>query len=202
MGSALLAGQGGEISVPENWTARTRPYQIISGIYYVGTADLASYLITTPAGHILIDTGVPQNADAIIDSISALKFDVENVRLLLTTQAHFDHVGAHAAIKRRSGARVLAAAGDAPLLTGGGKGDYHFGPKYYFPPLTVDRIVRDGEVVSLGGMSLTAKVTPGHTPGTTTWTTMASDKGGRLRHVVFVGSTSVNEGVKIGRAHV
>ena len=195
LGSALILGQ--EMTIPKSWTARTRPFQIIGNIYYVGTADLASYLITTPAGHILIDTGVTQNADAITDAISALKFDVENVRLLLTTQAHFDHVGAHAEIKRRSGARLLAAAADAPILRDGGKGDYHFGPNYYFPPVRVDRVVHEGEVVSLGGTFLTARMTPGHTKGTTTWTTAVRDRHGRLRHVVFMGSTAVNEGVRL-----
>jgi metallo-beta-lactamase class B len=197
LGSVLVAGQAGKVTVPDTWTARTRPYHIIGNIHYVGTVDLASYLITTPAGHILIDTGLPQNADAVIDSIAALGFDIENVRLLLTTQAHFDHVGAHAAIARRSNASVVASAGDAPLLADGGRSDYHLGPRYHFSPLKVNRIVRDGDVVSLGDTSLTARVTPGHTQGTTTWTTTARDKAGRLRHVVFMGSTAVNEGVRL-----
>ena len=197
--AALVLGtfQSGELTFPATWTARTRPFHIIGNVHYVGTVDLASYLITTPAGHILIDTGLQQNADAIVEGIRALKFDVRDVRLLLTTQAHFDHVGAHARIKKLSGAQVLVSSEDRAVLEGGGKGDYHFGPRYYFPPVTVDRVVRAGEVVSLGGTSLTARMTPGHTKGTTTWTMVARDRNGRMRYVVFMGSTTVNEGVKL-----
>ena len=189
--------QAGELTFPATWTARTRPFHIIGNVHYVGTVDLASYLITTPAGHILIDTGLEQNAEAVVESIRTLKFAVDDVRLLLTTQAHFDHVGAHARIKKLSRAQVLVASQDRAVMEGGGRGDYHFGPRYYFPRVTVDRVVHDGEVVSLGETSLTARLTPGHTKGTTTWTMAARDRDGRLRHVVFTGSTAVNDGVKL-----
>lgn len=194
---AMGSWQDAELTNPESWTARTTPHHIIGNVHYVGTVDLASYLITTPDGHILIDTGLARNADAVLDGIRALGFDPADIRLLLTTQAHFDHVGAHAAIQTVSGAQVVAAAGDREVLEGGGKGDYHFGPRYYFPPVTVDRVVHDGAVISLGGTSLTARLTPGHTKGTTTWTMAAREGNGRLRHVVFMGSTSVNQGVKL-----
>jgi metallo-beta-lactamase class B len=184
-------------AIPSSWTAPVTPFHIIDTIYYVGTEDLASYLITTPAGHILIDTGVAQNADTVLAAIRALKFDPADVELLLTTQAHFDHVGAHARLKQVTGAQVVVSSEDRPVLEGGGKGDYHFGPRYYFPPVTVDRVVHDRAVVSLGRTSLTARVTPGHTRGTTTWTTSARDRTGRLRPVVFLGSTAVNEGVRL-----
>lgn len=185
------------LAVPESWTARTTAHHIIGNIYYVGTLDLASYLITTPEGHILIDTGLRRNADAIGEGIRRLKFDPKDVQLLLTTQAHFDHVGAHAQIRGVTGAEVVVSAADRDVLEGGGKGDYHFGPRYYFPPVKADRIVHDGSVITLGGTALTARLTPGHTKGTTTWTMVARQKNGRLRHVVFMGSTSVNEGVKL-----
>jgi metallo-beta-lactamase class B len=191
------SGQQPGLTVPASWTTRTAPHHIIGNIYYVGTVDLASYLITTPAGHILIDTGLEQNADAILASIRKLTFDPRDIRLLLTTQAHFDHVGAHARIKQVSGAQVVVSAADRDVLEGGGKGDYHFGPRYYFPPVEADRLVHEGGVISLGGVSLTARLTPGHTKGTTTWTMVAREADGRLRHVVFMGSTSVNEGVKL-----
>jgi metallo-beta-lactamase class B len=186
-----------ELPVPDSWTTPTPPHHIIGNIHYVGTLDLASYLITTPEGHILIDTGLEQNADVIIEGILKLKFDPRQIRLLLTTQAHFDHVGAHERIRKRSGAEVVVSAEDRAVLEGGGKGDYHFGPRYYFPSVKADRVVRDGDVVSLGRTSLTARLTPGHTKGTTTWTMVARDRNGRLRHVVFMGSTAVNEGVKL-----
>jgi metallo-beta-lactamase class B len=193
MSTALVAFQG----APKEWTERTAPYLILDGIYYVGTVDLASYLVTSPDGHILIDTGLEQNAASIVDSIRTLGFKVRDVRIILTTQAHFDHVGALAKLKELTGARVLVSAGDAPLLEQGGKGDYLFGPEFYFRPVHVDAMVKDGEIVRLGGRTLTAHLTPGHTPGTTTWTLDAHDKLGRVRHVVFMGSTTVNDGAKL-----
>ena len=145
----------------------------------------------------LIDTGVEENADAVLDNIRALGFDVKDIRVILTTQAHYDHVGAHARLKKESGARVLVSAGDAPLVAGGGEGDYLFGPEYHFPPTKVDATVKDGEVVKVGPIALTAHLTPGHTKGTTTWTMTVKDSAGQERKVVFLGSTAVNPGTKL-----
>jgi metallo-beta-lactamase class B len=197
LGASLVVVGHGQRDIPAEWTTRTPPFHIIDTIYYVGTLDLASYLVTTRAGHVLIDTGIEQNAGAIMDNIRALGFAPRDVRIMLTTQGHFDHVGAHAHLKKATGARVLVAAGDADLLRHGGKGDYFFGPAFSFPPVTVDGIVRDGEVIRLGGAALTAHLTPGHTKGTTTWTMEAHDKLKRLRYVMFMGSTTVNQGVKL-----
>jgi metallo-beta-lactamase class B len=193
LSTALFAFQ----NAPREWTERTSPYLILDGIYYVGTVDLGSYLITSPEGHILIDTGVEQNATSISESIRALGFKLQDVRIILTTQAHYDHVGAVARLKELTGARVMASVGDAALLEGGGKGDYLFGPEFYFHRVHVDTIVKDGEVVRSGSRSLTAHLTPGHTQGATTWTLDAHDKLGRLRHVVFLASTTVNDGAKL-----
>jgi metallo-beta-lactamase class B len=195
--ASLVPVAHGQRDIPPEWTTRTPPFHIIDTIYYVGTLDLASYLVTTREGHILIDTGIAQNAGAIMDNIRTLGFAPRDIRIILTTQGHFDHVGAHARLKKETGARVLVAAGDADLLRHGGKGDYFFGPAFYFPPVIVDGIVRDGEVVRLGGLALTAHLTPGHTKGTTTWTMEANDKLKRLRYVMFMGSTAVNQGVKL-----
>lgn len=201
--ACLLAARGGDarqaVAVAESWTARTAPVRVIDNIYYVGTVDLASYLITTPAGHILIDTGMAENAAAISDSISALGFNVGDVRLILITQAHFDHVGALARLKALTGARVLVSGGDAPLVEGGGKGDYLFGPQYYFAPTKVDGIVKEGDPVRLGGVELVPHLTPGHTPGDTTWTMKVRDEQGIARDVVFAGSTTVNPGTRLVR---
>jgi metallo-beta-lactamase class B len=194
--SAILS-QTGRVSIPDTWTKRTQPFRVIDNVYYVGTEDLSSFLITSTAGHVLIDTGYVSNADAVIASIHQLGFKVQDVRIILTTQAHFDHVGAHARLAEVSGARVLVSAQDAPLVREGGKGDFHFGPDYYFPKVKVDGELHDGEVVTLGDISLTARITPGHTKGTTTWTMMAKDRNGRMRHVVVLGSTTVNDGVKL-----
>ena len=176
------------------WTERVAPFKVMGNIHYVGTLDLSSFLITSPAGHVLIDSGVEANAEAILANIKALGFDVKDIRVMLTTQAHYDHVAAFARLKAASGARVLVSVADAPLVEGGGKGDYLFGPEFYFPPTKVDATVKDGEVVTVGPIALTAHLTPGHTKGDTTWTMDVTDSGGKTRHVVFLGSTSVNPG--------
>lgn len=176
------------------WTERVTPYKVMGNIYYVGTLDLSSFLVTSPQGHVLIDSGVEQNAEAILANIKTLGFKVSDVKVLLTTQAHYDHVAAFARLKKESGARVLVSAADAPLVEDGGRSDYLFGASGYFPPVTVDATVKDGEVVKVGPIALTAHLTPGHTRGDTTWTMDVTDSGGRSRHVVFLGSTSVNPG--------
>jgi metallo-beta-lactamase class B len=182
---------------PSNWTERVKPYRIMANIYYVGTLDLSSFLITSPEGHVLIDTGLEQNADVVLDNIRTLGFTVKDVRVILTTQAHYDHVGAHARLKTESGARVLVSAADAPIVEGGGEGDYLFGAEFHYPPTKVDATLRDGEVVKVGPIALTAHLTPGHTKGTTTWTMAVKDSTGRDRNVVFLGSTTVNPGTKL-----
>jgi metallo-beta-lactamase class B len=198
MALAWFAGmQAGTIAIQDSWTRRTPPFKVIDNIYYVGTEDLASYLITSTAGHVLIDSGVAANAQTILDNIATLGFKAADLRLLLTTQAHFDHVAAFAELKKRTGAQIAAAAGDAPVLEDGGKSDFHLGAEYNFPPVVVDRLVKDSEVVKVGTISLTARLTPGHTKGTTTWTMQARDARGQPRQVVFLGSTSVNPGVRL-----
>ena len=180
-----------------NWTERVKPFRVMANIYYVGTLDLSSFLVTSPDGHVLIDTGLEENADAILENIRTLGFKVGDVRVMLTTQAHYDHVAAFARLKKESGARVLVAAGDAPIVEGGGEGDYLFGSAYHYPPTKVDSTVRDGEVVRVGTTALTAHLTPGHTKGDTTWTMEVKDSTGHDRRVVFIGSTSVNPGTKL-----
>lgn len=177
-----------------SWTQKVEPYRVVGNIYYVGTMDLSSFLVTSPEGHVLIDSGVAQNAPLILDSIRSAGFDPKDVKVMLTTQAHYDHVAAFAALKTATGARVMASAADAQLLEDGGKSDYLFGPDYNFPPVTVDQIVKDGETVEVGNNVLTAHLTPGHTRGAMTWTMTVKDARGRNRQVVFLGSTSVNPG--------
>jgi metallo-beta-lactamase class B len=190
-------GAAQERSVPADWTQHVKPFRVMANIYYVGTLDLSSFLITSPEGHVLIDTGVEENADTVLDNTRTLGFNVRDVRVILTTQAHYDHVGAHARLKKESGARVLVAAADAPIVAGGGEGDYLFGPAYHYPPTKVDATVRDGEVVRVGTTALTGHLTPGHTKGDTTWTMEVKDSTGHDRHVVFIGSTTVNPGTKL-----
>jgi metallo-beta-lactamase class B len=178
------------------WNQPSPAFRIIGNIHYVGTNELAAYLLTTPAGHILIDGGLPESAPLIEDSIRKLGFKVEDVKVLLTTQAHFDHVGSLAALAKASGGQVMVMVGDQDIVEHGGKGDYLFGDRATFPPAKVSRVLRDGVPVSLGGTTLTAIATPGHTRGCTTFTTTVDEEGRKLL-VVFAGSTSVNPGTRL-----
>ncbi|HEX5228985.1 MAG TPA: subclass B3 metallo-beta-lactamase [Bryobacteraceae bacterium] len=165
------------------WNAPVKPFKIIGNIYYVG-AHVSSFYIQTPAGAILLDGGLPETAPLIEKNVSALGFSIKDVKVLLNSHAHYDHSGGLAELKRLSGARLVASAGDAPVLSSG-KGQ--FAP---FPPVPVDRIVKDGDTVKLGGATLTAHITPGHTKGCTTWTMPVTDAG-KTYQVVFYCSTSV-----------
>jgi metallo-beta-lactamase class B len=180
------------------WTQAVKPLRVAGPIHYVGTAELAAFLIHTPQGHILIDGAVPAAAPLIEKSIRDLGFKPEDIRILLTTQAHSDHVGTHAHFKKLSGARVEAMDGDAQLLRSGGTTDYLFGsdPRFHFPPMAVDRVLKDGDIVTIGGQRLTARRTPGHTPGSTTFM-MDVNEGGRTYRVVFAASTTVNPGTRL-----
>jgi metallo-beta-lactamase class B len=175
------------------WNLPFEPFKVAGPVYYVGTSELAAYLITTPQGHILIDGGLPESAPLIQASIRQLGFKVEDVEVLLTTQAHFDHVGSLAALQKASGGKVMVMEGDAALIEAGGRGDYLFGDRQRFPAVRVDRILKDGDTVTLGGITLKAVLTPGHTKGCTTWTTEISEDG-RMSKVLFAGSTGVNPG--------
>jgi len=169
-----------------SWNRPVEPFKIAEDLFYVGASDIASYLITTKAGHILVDGGFVETAPQIEANIAKLGFKLGDVKVLLNTHAHFDHAGGLAALKAKSGARLLASSLDAPLLEAGGKGDFRWGDEGAYPPVTVDRRLADGETVALGGVELTARVTAGHTKGCTTWTW----KTGEL-DVVLVCSASI-----------
>jgi metallo-beta-lactamase class B len=180
------------------WTTPAAPFTIVGPIHYVGTQDLAAYLITTPDGHILIDGAVPSMAGAIEKSIAALGFKPQDIRILLTTQAHFDHVGTLAHFQKLSKASVRIMRGDHTLVADGGKSDYLLGSEAeaHFPPVKVDVVLEDGGTISLGGVTLTAVKTPGHTPGCATYTMSVTDQG-KTYAVVFPGSTTVNPGTRL-----
>jgi metallo-beta-lactamase class B len=191
---ALAASQ--PASIPPEWKEPVAPFRIVGSIHYVGTADLASYLITTPEGHILLDTPCETETPLLLESIRKLGFDPKDIRVLLNSQAHYDHTGAFRALKELSGARMMAGAEDAELLARGGRGDFAFGDRYPFPGVEVDRRLRDRDTIELGGVTLTVRLTPGHTRGSTTYVTEVED-GGRRFVVVFAGSLTVNEGVRL-----
>ena len=179
------------------WNNYEAPFRLAGPIYYVGTQHLAVFLVFSPQGHILIDGGMPNSSAVIEKSIREIGFKPEDIRILLTTQAHFDHVGTHAHFKKLSGAMVQAMTGDEGLLRDGGKSDYLFGanPNNHFPRVTVDRVLKDGDIVTVGGARLTARHTPGHTPGSATYE-MTVNEGGRDYKVVFAASTAVNPGTR------
>lgn len=173
------------------WTRATPPVRISEGIYYVGTAGLSAFLITTREGHILIDGGMPENAPLIEASIAAAGFNIRDVRYLLNSHAHFDHAGGLAQLKVDSGAQVIASAGDKPALEAG-MVDYGPSANTRFPAVRVDRVIGDGESVTLGGVTLTAHLTPGHTRGCTTWTMpVTNPRNGQRGTALFHCSTTV-----------
>ncbi|HKS21291.1 MAG TPA: subclass B3 metallo-beta-lactamase [Thermoanaerobaculia bacterium] len=165
------------------------PFRIAGNLYYVGATDVTSFLITTPQGHILLDGGFEETAPMIVANVQRLGFRIEDVRFLLSSHAHYDHAGGLAALKKATGAQFVASRGDAPLLARGGHDDPQFHDRFLFPPIVADRIVDDGDTVTLGGTTLVARITPGHTPGCTTWTTTIAD-GAKSYAVVFVGSAT------------
>ena len=180
------------------WGNYEAPFRLAGPIYYVGTEELAAFLVSSPQGHILIDGGIPSAAAVIEKSIREIGFKPEDIRILLTTQAHYDHVGTHAHFKKLSGAMVQAMTGDEKLLRDGGKSDYLFGgsPENSFPRVAVDRVLKDGDIITIGGARLTARHTPGHTPGSATYE-MGFNEGGRDYTVVFAASTTVNPGTRL-----
>jgi metallo-beta-lactamase class B len=180
---ALLFGQADETS--RSWNQPREPFRIIGNIYYVGASDIAAYLITTPAGHFLLDGGFVETAPMILSNIRELGFDPTDVKILLNSQAHFDHAGGLSELKHQTGARMLASQEDGLLLNSGGKGDFYFGDKMLFPPVQVDETIRDRHAVRLGEINMTPVLTPGHTRGCTTWTTKAQENG-HIYDVVFL----------------
>jgi metallo-beta-lactamase class B len=180
------------------WTAPFPPHHIAGNIYYVGSEDLASYLIVTPGGDILINSSLEANVPLIESSVKALGFKFSDIKILLISHAHYDHCAGSARVKQLTGARYFVMDADVPVVESGGKTDFQYGAEkdMQYPPAKVDRVLHDGDTVRLGGVVLTAHKTAGHTRGTTTWT-MDEMEGGRILHVVIVGSPNVNPGYKL-----
>jgi metallo-beta-lactamase class B len=183
-------------SYTAKWAQPQEPYRIAGNIYYVGSNDLACFLIATPQGHILINTGYERMAPLLRANVKKLGFRFTDIRYLLTGQAHDDHVAGFAVAHEASGAKVLVMQGDDDIIEHGGRGDFRFDGEISWRGCPVDRVLHDGDTVSLGGTTLVAHLTPGHTKGCTTWTTTVTDNG-RALNVVIVGGVSVNPGVKL-----
>ena len=172
-----------------NWNKPVPPFRIAGNLYYVGAAEIGSYLITTPQGHFLLDGGFVETAPQIERNIEQLGFKPADVKILINSHAHYDHASGLAELKKVTGAKFVASEGDAELLRRGGHGDFRFGDRLAFPPVVPDRIIHDGETIKLGDQVMTAHLTPGHTKGNISWTTRIRD-GDKTYDVVFVGSQS------------
>jgi metallo-beta-lactamase class B len=172
------------------WKRPFPAYKIAGNLYYVGTEDLACFLFTTPEGHILVNTGLVDSTPLIRESFKKLGFRLEDVKILLTMQAHYDHVAAMKEIQGISGAKVFITEPDAPVLEDGGKSDPFLGPEFRFAPVKVDRRLKDGDIVSLGGTELKAILTPGHTRGSVSYATTLLD-GGQKRSVLLANMNTV-----------
>jgi len=174
------------------WNQPVEPFRIVGNVYYVGAVEVTSFLITTPQGHILLDGGFPETAPEIERNIEKLGFRLHDVKILLTSHAHYDHAGGLAELKRATGAKLYAGAGDIATLARGGADDPQFGDKYPFPPVVADHALRDGERITLGGTTIVAHATPGHTRGCTTYSLRTAG-----HDVVFVGSPTAPDGYRL-----
>ena len=170
----VFLGYQWKAAITRNRSVPDEPFQIAGNLYYVGSTGVTAFLITGPAGHVLIDGGYPETAPLIVGSIARLGFDITDVKVLLNSHAHFDHAGGLRALQEASGAELWVSEGDAPLVAAGGAGDRSFGPLRHvglgrFPAARVDRRFKDGDTIRVGPVALTAHVTAGHTPGCTSW---------------------------------
>lgn len=176
------------------WNKPIPPYRVAGNIYYVGTNYLASFLVVTPAGLILINPDYEESVPLIRASVEKLGYKFSDIKILLISHAHDDHAAGCALAKQLTHAKLMVMDADVAEVESGGKGDFQY--KQHWTPVKVDRVLHDGDVVALSGVTLRAHLTPGHTKGCTTWTTDVRD-GGRTLHVVIVGSPNVNPGYKL-----
>lgn len=185
----LSAAQG-----DPTWTEPFDPFRVAGNLYYVGTRGVSSFLFVTPAGNILVDTGVEEAVPIVRANIEKLGFKISDIKIILASHAHFDHVGGHGLMQQLTGATVMAVGEDAKSIGSGTDISALGGPGW--KAAKIGRVLRDGETVTLGGVTLTAHLTPGHTKGCTTWTTSLQQDGKSL-FLVMVGGTSINGGVKL-----
>ena len=177
-------------TVMQKWTAPFEPFQLFGNIYYVGTEGIAVYVIKTSQGLILMDTAMPQSTGTIKDSITKLGFKVADIKMILNSHAHIDHTGGFAELKKETGAQLVAGERDKPLLEGGYYPGDEKNEDLAFPPVKVDRVVKEGDTVTLGDTTLIAHATPGHSPGCTSWEMTVKD-GDQSREVLFFCSGTV-----------
>ena len=193
---ALTTGASAQIN--PSWTTPFPAYRVAGNVYYVGSKDLAAFLITTPQGHILINSNLESSPPQIEKSVEQLGFKFSDVKILLISHAHYDHAAGSARVVQMTHAKYMVMDGDVSVIESGGKTDFNYAKSanMYFPPTKVDRVLHDGDEVRLGGVVLVAHKTAGHTKGCTTWTMTVADNG-KSYHVVIVGSPNVNPGYKL-----
>lgn len=177
-------------AAPPEWNRPVEPFRIVGHVYYVGASDVSAFLITTPQGHILVDTGFRETVPLIDASVRKLGFRMEDIRILLASHAHYDHAGGVAEVEARTKARFLVNPAEVEPFSRGGKGDFAFGDKYAFPPLKPDGVLRDGGEVRLGGMVVTAHFTPGHAKGCTSFTTTVREGPSSYRVAILCSVTA------------
>ncbi len=192
---ASIAAPLDALSANMGWNDPAAPFTVIGNIHYVGSETVSAFLITSPEGHFLLDGIVPQSAPQILGNIRTLGFDPADVKYLLNSHAHIDHAGGLAALQRATGAVMVASAADKPFLEAG---DIGFGPSggMKFPPVRVDQVIADGETLSLGGATLTAHLTPGHSPGCTSWSLPVTGADGGA-HTAFLHCSATVAGQKL-----
>jgi metallo-beta-lactamase class B len=170
------------------------PHRVADNLYYVGSRQLASYLVTSKKGHILINSSFESTVPLIRSNVEKLGFKFTDIKILLASHAHSDHVEGHALVKQLTGAAVYVMEGDDKVIASGGEGQYFY--KDRWKPCPVSRVLEDGDKVTLGEVTLVARRTPGHTRGCTTWTMRTTD-GGKPYDAVIVGSPNVNAGFRL-----
>jgi len=185
---------------PSAWTEPIAPFKIAGNLYYIGSKDLASYLVVTPQGNILINSDLEANVPMLKTSVESLGFKWTDTKVLLISQAHFDHDAGSATVKQQTGASYMVMDADVPVVESGGAADFQYGgdASMRYAKVKVDRVLHDGDEVRLGGSVLVAHLTPGHTKGCTTWT-MKVMEAGKSYNVVIVGGPYVNPGYKLVR---
>ena len=197
--TAVLSQQriSSPVGPPENWVRPFEGFRIIGNLYGVGSYDLSVFLITTEDGHILINTGLADSTQMIRNNIESLGFKLEDIKILLTQQAHWDHTAALSEIKDITGAEIWATVGDARVLEDGGFSDPHFGGRESFRPVDVDRIIRDGEIIRLGDLELTVHHHPGHTEGSSSYSFIVGGESDMEYNVLVANMGTINNGKRL-----
>jgi metallo-beta-lactamase class B len=203
---SFVSGLSAQTTPGSEYLSPFPAHKIIGNVYFVGTQSLGNFLIVTPQGSILINTGLEENVPLIQQSVEKLGFSFKDIKILLLSQAHFDHDAGGAKVKELTGAKYMVMDADVPVVESGGKADFYYNDStdlpadekalIHYPAAKVDRVLHDGDTVELGGTVLTAHLTPGHTRGCTTWTIRVQD-GGKTYDVVIVGGVSANEGYQL-----